>query len=76
MYAVVRVNLNNLDLLQSDIEGSVRVVFSVKEVTADQRLAETEAERLNRVNGEKGYYYFVDLARVADSSTEHIPTEI
>jgi hypothetical protein len=55
VWAVIR-----FDSFQTEPESQ----FTIKEVVWSAELAQTEAERLNRLNAEKGCRYFIQITRL------------
>jgi hypothetical protein len=49
--------------------------IAVKRVVWDQATAESEVERLNRLNADKGCEYFWQVTRVATENEDVTPSE-
>lgn len=62
VYAVVRFDAD------ADPATPIDLRVTVKKVVRDPRFADSEAKRLNALNGDKGSYYFVQVTRL-----EHEP---
>jgi hypothetical protein len=62
-WAVIRVDSSDAEARRA--EDLVHRI-AVKEVVMDQATADSEVERLNRLNSEKGAYYFSQVTRLRD----------
>jgi hypothetical protein len=51
----------------------INLRFTVKKIVVDPAYAEREVERLNKLNGEKGSYYFSQLTRFEAEPIETVP---
>jgi len=64
LYAVVRYAID------ADETTPIDLRFFIVKVVADRQYADEEAKRLSDLNKEKGYYYFVQIARYEDEPIE------
>lgn len=62
-WAVIRVDSSDVE--ESGAEDLVHRIV-VKEVVMDQATADSEVERLNLLNRDKGAYYFAQVTRLRD----------